>query len=93
KEIEKLKDIKFPLIGYDIKDKNIYKDILNEEGINYEELKFEDKPSLTLLSTERNILSEIRNLEYNIKENIITISFILDKGSFATMYIKHLFSK
>jgi tRNA pseudouridine13 synthase len=93
RKIEKLKDIKFPLLGYDIKDKNIYKDILNEEGISYEELKFEDKPSLTLLSTERNILSEIKNLEYNIKDNIIIISFVLDKGSFATMYIKHLFSK
>jgi len=93
KEIEKLKDIKFPLLGYDIKDNNIYKEILSEEGINYEELKSEDKPSLTLLSTERNILSEIKNLEYNIKDNFMIISFILDKGSFATMYIKHLFSK
>ena len=93
KEIEELKDIKFPLLGYDIKDKNIYKEILSEEGINYEELKSEDKPSLTLLSTERNILSEIKNLEYNIKDNFMIISFILDKGSFATMYIKHLFSK
>ena len=93
KEIEELKDIKFPLLGYDIKDKNIYKEILSEEGINYEELKSEDKPSLTLLSTERNILSEIKNLEYNINNNTMIISFILDKGSFATMYIKHLFSK
>jgi len=93
KEIEKLKDIKFPLVGYDIKDNNIYKYILREEGIDYKELKFEDKQSLTLLSTERNILSEIKNLEYNINNNTMIISFILDKGSFATMYIKHLFSK
>ncbi|MGC9133150.1 MAG: tRNA pseudouridine(13) synthase TruD [Nanopusillaceae archaeon] len=91
-EIDKLKNKIFPLIGYDIKDKEIYKEILGEENINIEELEFKDKPSLSLLSTNRNLLSEVKELDYKINNDIIEISFILNKGSFATMYIKHLFS-
>jgi tRNA pseudouridine13 synthase len=91
-EIDKLKNKIFSLIGYDIKDKEIYKEILGEENINIEELEFKDKPSLSLLSTNRNLLSEVKELDYKINNDIIEISFILNKGSFATMYIKHLFS-
>ncbi|BFI73239.1 tRNA pseudouridine synthase D [Nanoarchaeota archaeon] len=90
--IEKLKDVIIPTIGYDIKDKKLYEEILKEEGIRMKDLEFKDKPSLSLLSTNRKLLSEVKDLKYEIKDNIIEVEFKLNKGSFATMYIKHLFS-
>ncbi|BBL45819.1 tRNA pseudouridine synthase D [Nanobdella aerobiophila] len=89
--IEKFMDKKLELIGFDMKNKNFHKDILDREGLKIENLYNKDKPSLSLYSTERYILSEVKDVDYKIKNNIV-IEFILGKGSFATIYIKHLFS-
>jgi len=96
KELEK--EI-LPAIGYDINlglidedFRKIYEETLKEEGLRIEDLYFKDKPSLTLKSIRRKIISKVSDFEYEIKDSTINIKFKLEKGSFATMFIKHLFS-
>jgi len=88
-----------PAIGYDLSltllnegFKRVYDEILREEGLDLTDLYFKDKPSLTLKSIKRKIISKAFDLEYDIKDSVIRISFKLERGSFATMFIKHLFS-
>jgi len=96
KEVEK--EI-LPAIGYDLnlglldeKFRKIYEEILREEGLSLEDLYFRDKPSLTLKSIKRKVISKVSDFEYEIGDSIIKVKFRLEKGSFATMFIKHLFS-
>ncbi|MEM4680358.1 MAG: tRNA pseudouridine(13) synthase TruD, partial [Nanopusillaceae archaeon] len=98
--IDTLKNKNLRLIGYDLKEsdidsefRNIYEKVIKSEKIDIKNFYFKDKKSLILKSLERSILTEVRDLKYEIKENFIEISFYLKKGSYATILIKHLFSK
>ncbi|MGC9079653.1 MAG: tRNA pseudouridine(13) synthase TruD [Nanopusillaceae archaeon] len=92
--INELKGKELPLIGYNIENINVYEKILKEENIDIKELEFREKPSLTLFSENKKILAEVKDLDYKINnDGTMDISFLLERGSFATMYIKHLFSK
>ncbi|MEM4772556.1 MAG: tRNA pseudouridine(13) synthase TruD [Nanoarchaeales archaeon] len=98
--IEKLKNRSLDLIGYNLKEyeideefREIYINILKNENINLKDLYFENKPSLALKSLKREILSNVRDLKYDIKDNSIMLNFYLKKGSYATIFIKHLFAK
>jgi len=97
-KICKLKDEKFPIIGYDTNLKSmkesyrkIIEKILKEENIKTEDFFFLEESYLSAEGSLRNIIAEPENLEYEIKEDNIYLKFILDKGSYATMFIKHLF--
>lgn len=97
--IKELEKEFLPAIGYDLNlgllnedFRKIYEETLKEEGLSLDDLYFKDKPSLTLKSIKRKIISKVSDFEYNIKDSVIEIKFKLEKGSFATMFIKHLFS-
>jgi len=97
--IKKLEKEVLPAIGYDLNlalldegFRKIYEQVLREEGLSLDDLYFGDKPSLTLKSIKRKIISKVHDFKYDIKDSVIKVSFKLEKGSFATMFIKHLFS-
>jgi len=97
--IKKLEKEVLPAIGHDLNlalldegFRKIYEEILREEGLSLDDLYFSDKPSLTLKSIKRKIVSKVHDFKYEVKDSMIKISFKLEKGSFATMFIKHLFS-
>jgi len=97
--IKELEKEVLPAIGYDLnlglldeRFRKIYEEILKEEGLSLDDLYFKDKPSLTLKSIKRKVISKVSDFKYEIKDSVIRIKFRLEKGSFATMFIKHLFS-
>ncbi|WP_423792519.1 tRNA pseudouridine(13) synthase TruD [Methanocaldococcus indicus] len=97
-----LKNKVFPTIAPDVEyDKeylNIINKILKKENIKMENLKNIDVLGCKFPYTERKILSIPKNLKYSIEKDEIyrgkyklTLDFILDKGSYATIIIKRVF--
>ena len=89
-EIDKFKGKTWPLIGYNINHEFI-EEILKMEGIDKNMLYFRDQRSLTLISKSRNILEKVYDLNYKVSDDTIVLEFKLSRGSYATMFIKHLF--
>lgn len=89
-KIDELKGKYWPLIGYNLKNEFIEK-ILERDGINTNMLYFEDRRSYTLISSDRKILENVYELNYKIEDNNVILEFKLNRGSYATMFIKHLF--
>ncbi len=98
KDIEKIKIKYIPTIGYNLdlnkytEIRDIVQSILNKEKIDLKDLYNEKKPSLTLISEDREVLSKVYDFDYKISDRKIFLEFKLGRGSFATMFIKHLFS-
>ncbi|MBI5871462.1 tRNA pseudouridine(13) synthase TruD [archaeon] len=100
-DIEKLKDAKLPIVGYDTKIgdkeiKGIVDGILGTEGIEYKDFKVKGMPRLSLKNIERNAVVELKELkcselekdELNEGKFKQVIEFILQKGSYATVVFK-----
>lgn len=97
-----LKDKKFPTIAPDIEysgeEKEIIEEILKREGLTMEELNNIGELGKFIYS-ERKILSIPKNLkigefeedELNKGKYKITLSYELEKGSYATIIIKRAF--
>lgn len=106
-DLEQFKDLNIPIAGFGgedlIKDKNIKRIIdlfLRKEKISYSDFIIKQIPELTLEGEERAAFVEVKGFkkgtfeedELNIGKKKVKISFILGKGSYATMCIKALFS-
>ena len=102
--IEEIKNEEIPLIGFgsDIKEKYEYavKKVLNREKINERDFIIKQIPELSAFGIERDLISKVENFEI-LNENVdelnenkqkVKISFELQKGSYATIVIKHLFA-
>jgi tRNA pseudouridine13 synthase len=95
--------LKLPLIGFGIDiDKNIndiIKEIISKEKITFNDFIIKQIPELSQEGELREAFFEVSNLninklekdELNAEKNKITVSFILPKGSYATLVIKYLF--
>lgn len=92
-----------PLIGFtDLEDddlKPILDKILKKEDITNRDFIIREIPHISLEGTERKLFMNIENLEIgnleadelNKGKKKVKIKFFLEKGSYATMAIKHLF--
>ena len=103
---EKFKDLQMPLIGFGHEDFNdaevqeIIDEIMKEEKISYADFIIKQIPELTLEGELRNVFVEVKDLkvgkkakdELNSGKFKVKISFILSKGSYATMAIKKIIS-
>lgn len=102
-----IEDISVPLIGfltYEYNENKIIKklieDLLKEEKITYDDFIIKQIPELSLEGDLRLVRSNISNLkiskeeldEINANKKKITISFSLNKGSYATIVIKNIIS-
>ena len=91
---------KIPIIGfgteleeYPKELQNIINNILKNENLTKRDFITVKMPELSQEGDERNLLTEIENLEIIEKEeNKIKIKFFLKKGCYATVAIKYLFS-
>jgi len=95
--ISKLQNLEFPIIGYTTKleeyseYKEIIHEVLNSEGIGIEDFFFVDHPYLSSEGSKRKVIVAPINLRYEYTGSELTLEFILSRGTYATMFIKHLF--
>ena len=101
-----LKNIKtsqkeIPLIGYDTalqkidtEIREIYMNILHEEGITKRDFMIRQIPEISLHGSERKLLMFPQNLEaINNTKNSIQLNFILERGSYATEVIRQIINE
>lgn len=102
---EKIKNIKLPLVSFDTEIKNnqlkkIVFDVLDREKINLNDFVIRQFPELTAQGSERDLLTKAKDInflefdndELNNTKKKIKIRFTLSKGSYATLFIKYLYS-
>ncbi len=102
--VDKFEKLKFPLLSFDTefgkKDK-IYLEILKEEGIKLDDFIIRSFPALLDETTHRDVFVKVKDfktLSYD-KDELNPgmfkqeISFILPKGSYATILVKEMFEK
>ncbi|MEM2130962.1 MAG: tRNA pseudouridine(13) synthase TruD [Candidatus Woesearchaeota archaeon] len=78
--------------------KKIYESVLNREKIYLNDFVIRQFPELTVLGSKRNLIATAKdfeiisfeNDELNKNKKKIKISFFLDKGSYATVFVKFL---
>ncbi len=91
KNLFNLEKIYFPLLGFKVKldsfEKEIYKKVLKKEGFSLEEI-FESLKNLKVKGDYRKIYVQPKNVEF--LANKIFLKFFLEKGAYATMFLKHL---
>ncbi|HIP90511.1 MAG TPA: tRNA pseudouridine(13) synthase TruD, partial [Candidatus Nanopusillus sp.] len=96
-DVYQLQNLEFPIIGYttDLKDypeyEEIIREVLNSEGVEIEDFFFVDPPYLSSEGSKRRVVVTPTNLKYVYMKSELTLEFILPRGSYATMFIKHLF--
>jgi tRNA pseudouridine13 synthase len=84
-----------PLVGYNTNLESevgkIIKEIMEAEGIDCELFRLKHMPELSEAGEERNTKLTVKNFKIlHIEEKELTIRFILDKGSYATVLLKAL---
>jgi tRNA pseudouridine13 synthase len=101
---EKFKDLKFPLIGFgheDVENKEIQEiidEIMDEEHLSYTDFIIKQIPELTLEGELRKVIVPVHDMEIgrkitdelNTGKKKIKVSFMLPKGSYATMVIRRI---
>lgn len=105
---QKLNDIKIPLIGFTLDDfiisseiMNIIDDLLDKEDLVPADFMIRQIPEISSEGDLREAfaevlalkMSEIEDDELNLDKKKITLNFTLNKGSYATMFIKAIFVK
>jgi tRNA pseudouridine13 synthase len=100
---EKL-DLKVPLIGFDTefnddKIKEIVNSLMEKEGISFDDFVIKQIPELSREGELRNAFIDLKEFKFgyveeddlNIGKKKVKVSFILGKGSYATMVVRKLF--
>ncbi len=81
-----------PTVGYAFKTKNRFADIIDiimkEEGIAYKDFYLKEMQEVSRQSGFRQALLNCRDFAYRLKP--LTIQFMLDKGSYATILLREL---
>ncbi|MBI4141477.1 tRNA pseudouridine(13) synthase TruD [Candidatus Woesearchaeota archaeon] len=88
-----------PIIGFGTKETNLIKEILKKEGITTRDFIIKPFPELSSEGGERVVFSEAKNLKISELEDDdlnagmkkITLEFELQKGSYATEFVRQLF--
>ena len=103
-DLAKYKDLKIPLIGFgheEVEDEEIQEiidQIMEEENLSYADFIIKQIPALTLEGELRKAVIPVHDLEIGRKakdelnpgKKKVEVSFILPKGSYATMVIKRI---
>src|SRR3989344_3037018 len=101
---DKFKDLKIPLIGFgqegseDRKVQDIINEIMEEEKLSYADFIIKQIPELTLEGELRKAIVPVHDLEIGRKasdelnhgKKKLKVSFVLPKGSYATMAIRRM---
>lgn len=66
-------------------------EMMKQEGVSSRDFIIREIPELSSEGSERDILVEVNDLKLEEISGAIKLSFSLPKGSYATMFIKHLF--
>lgn len=97
---EKAENAKIPLVGFDVLEEDpIIRDLLKEEGIKQKNFVIRSMPELSSEGASRDRVIDVKDLvihdleddELHPSKKKVKISFNLQKGSYATMFVKHLF--
>ena len=88
-----------PIPGFGIELHPITQELMNKEGITERDFIIKQFPQLTLEGVEREVFSKVKNLEIselqidelNKAKKKISLKFDLDKGCYATEFIRQLF--
>lgn len=89
-----------PIIGFGTNDTGIVQKILREENITVRDFIIKQIPEISSEGCERKVYAEAKKLRVGVLENDelnqgmkkVTIQFELAKGSYATEFVKQLFS-
>ena len=91
KNLFNIEKMYFPLLGYKVKldafEKEIYKKVLKREGFSLEEI-FEKLENLKVKGDYRKVYIQAKDIK--LLANKTFIKFFLEKGAYATMFLKHL---
>lgn len=68
----------------------IEKEIILSEGVSKEDFIVPEAPQCSSKGSRREILASIKNLEYNVKDNEVFISFALHRGCYATALLREI---
>jgi len=95
---KKINDLEIPLINFNTKFdnkeiKDIYTNLLKEEGIKKEDFLIKQIPEIVTFGVSRNLFVDVKWYYNEFLDNSQKISFYLPKGSYATILIKKIFSK
>ena len=81
----------FPILGYKVKlnnfEKNVYEKILNKEGFSLDEI-IEKLKKINVKGDYRKIYIKPQNISFLANKTFI--KFFLEKGAYATMFLKHI---
>ncbi len=88
-------DDTFPIIGFGTRpdndlEKKVLKDVMDDEDITPRSFIIRSIPELSAEGTRRDVYRAIKDLSVTEERGAVKISFYLEKGSYATMAIKHL---
>lgn len=94
REVDFLKTI--PLFGFgtefdDEEIEEMYDKILGEEGLSERDFINKSIPALSVYGADRRVWVQVKELEHSKKDNIVKVKFMLQKGSYATEYIRQSF--
>jgi len=86
-----------PIVGYKTRlhgrMKKITEEVLEEEGLKYEDFSMPHFPSLSSRGTWREMLGVVRDFSHELNEKTLTLSFFLPKGCYATTMLDYLFDR
>ncbi|MBS3097641.1 tRNA pseudouridine(13) synthase TruD [Candidatus Woesearchaeota archaeon] len=94
-----IENIKIPVIGFGTETGNnqlgkIIGNILKQEKISLRDFIIRQMPELSSEGTERDLFAEVKDFKIRkLEKGKATLSFYLPKGSYATVFIKELFSR
>jgi tRNA pseudouridine13 synthase len=85
----------FPLIGFGTRPDNdlerkVMKEVMDDEDITPRSFIIRSIPELSAEGTRRDVYKAIEDLSVTEEQGAVKISFYLEKGSYATMALKHL---
>ncbi|MBI5073142.1 tRNA pseudouridine(13) synthase TruD [Candidatus Woesearchaeota archaeon] len=92
-----VKNVRIPLIGFDIEDadpviEKILQEMMKKEHITSRDFLPKQMPELLTAGGSRDLLIDCKNFDFKeLDAETITVSFQLGKGSYATMVVKQLF--
>ena len=78
------------LVGYDPELSAFQKSILDKEGISQQQLRIKSFPEASVKGGPRKFLAEVKNISYSIENSSLKISFDLEKGAYATVFLREL---
>jgi len=82
------------LIGYNTDRLNEYqKEILERMQLKPQDFKIKSMPELSMKGTPRALLTSVKDIDYKIANDQITLKFSLPSGSYATVFLNEIMGK